>query len=302
MNGARLFLSLLVVSFPAAALTLVRRTGRPKEWAVVDAICLGAGFVLLEASLIHASLPLVFTLLGQDELAAACKALGGHLFGAAPAFGAAAGSLAILIAVRTVTVVVWTVRNQVEVRRSAAMVANVPIAGQRTALLPLPGHSALAVPGANPLVLLSADLVHLLGRRELTAVVRHEAAHLHHHHVRFLLLGAGVASGLWFLPWMPRCMDSLRLGLERWADEEASQGSLQRRRDVRAALAKLAGAGPSRWAHDRIKALEGSGVQTGSARGWRTAVSAIVPLALGLAITLGLHFVQLMHVVEAAPH
>lgn len=296
MNGARLLLSLLLVALPAAALPAVRRTRRPRPWALIVSVSLGAGFVLFEASLIHAALPLGLTLLGLDRLAEVCRALGGHLFGDPAPFSAFAGLLAVLIGGRAVRGALLTVRANSKLRRDAAEENATPIAGTPSVVLPLRHRWAVAIPGGTPQIVLSSTLVKSLDRQELDAVVRHEVAHLEHHHVRFLLLGAAVNSGLWFLPWRRRANTALRLALERWADESASARSDEARAHVRSALSKLASLAPSTLASYRIKALEPFGPDRVAGRewAWPTAASATVPLAFALAVTLILHLRQVI--------
>jgi hypothetical protein len=159
----------------------------------------------------------------------------------------------------------------------------------------------MAVPGGSPPVLLSSFLTAELEHQELTAVVRHEMAHLQHHHVRFLLLGAAVSEGLRFLPWVGRSMASLRLALELWADESASVRSLEGRSEVRSALMKLNSISPSGSASDRLTALDEARHHGdhGHEWGWPTAASAAVPLVLGLSVTLASHLMQVVHVASS---
>lgn len=298
MNAFRLVMSLLLVALPAAALPLVRKTRKPKWWAIVLTASLGAGFVLIEASLVHASLPAIFALMGMEELAAACRALGGHLFGATPLFAAIALVVAISSAIKAVLGGLDTLRIHASLRRGAARADRTAIGGHETALMPMSSRWALALPGRSPQILISDNLAATLQAPELSAVVRHEAAHLRHHHIRFLLLGTVVGSGLWFLPWIRRATRALTLTLERWADDEASAGSSERRDQVRSALRKLAQLAPSALASDRITALENDTDRQGVAvLSWSAAASAVIPLALLLALTLIHH---LMQVIEAA--
>lgn len=301
MNGARLVLSLLLVGLPAILLPAVRRTRRPRALAIISSASLGAGFVLVELSLIHAALPLTFTLLGLDRLAAACRVLGGHLFGDPAPFGAFAGLLAITIGVNACRGVLRSLRVGAELRRGVSGGVVTTVGGQPASILPLGQRWAVAVPGGSPPVLLSSFLATELDRQELTAVVRHEMAHLKHHHVRFLLLGAAVSEGLRFLPWVGRSMASLRLALELWADESASVRSSERRSEVRSALMKLNSISPSGSASDRLNALdeERHHGDHGHEWGWPTAASAAVPLVLGLSVTLASHLMQVVHVASS---
>lgn len=300
MNGTRIVLSLLLVAFPALALPVVRRTRNPKSWAVVLTASLGAGFVLVEASLIHSALPAIFSLLAMDELAAACRALGGHLFGATPAFAAVAAVVATSSGVRAALGGMRTVRIHSSLRLGMTQATRTAIGGHEAALVPLPNRLAMALPGPSPQILISDTLVTQLPRAELNAVVRHEAAHLRNHHLRFLLLNTVVGSGLWFLPWIGRATKTLMLALERWADEEASSGSSAEREQVRSALRKLSDLAPSALAGDRISALETTGGEEAAVLSWSAAAWTVVPLALALSWTLARHLLQVIEVASAA--
>lgn len=293
MNGARLLVSVALIGFPALVLPLVRSSRHPREWARVLALSLGSGFVLVEASLIHAALPLILDSVGLRELAEACRTMGGHLFGGAPWFEATAVVVAVTVGVQAGRGIGRTVRTNSMLRRGTRTGIARVIADHQTVLMPLQQRWAVALPGATPKVLISPSLVGALEPLELDAVVRHEAAHLTHHHARFLLLGTAVTEGLWFVPWRRRSATALGLALERWADEAAS-GSTEDRTLVRSAIRKLASFAPSAFARDRIAAL-GPEAQVGHGDwGWATAASATAPLALALMVTLILHLAHLI--------
>lgn len=301
MNGTRLAMSLVLVAIPALAFPIVRKTGRPKWWAILLTASFGAGFVLLEVSLIHAALPVVFTLLGLRQLAAACRSLGGHLFGANPEFAGVALALAVTSGVGAIRGARATLRMHASLRIGSDRSDHLAVGGHDTILVPFSGAAALALPGASPRILVSESLVAALEARELSAVVRHEAAHLDHHHATFMIMGNLVRSGLWFVPWIRRSARSLTLALERWADEEASSESEDRRESIRSALRKLSQFSPSPMAGDRITALgAGTGHRARAALGWSAAASAVLPLAFALVFTLVNHLIQVIHVAGAA--
>lgn len=294
MNGVRLLVSLALVGVPALVLPAVRSTRHPRKWAGILAISLGSGFVLFEASLIHATLPLALAAIGLRQLAEACRTMGGHLFGGAPWFEATAGLTAAVVGIRAVRAVARTVRTNTVLRRGLSGGAATVIADHQAVVMPLKKPWAVALPGARPHVLLSVSLVDALEPPELDAVVCHELAHLTHHHARFLLLATAVHEGLWFLPWRRRSAVAFRLALERWADESASASGSEARARVRSAVRKLASLVPSVLAHDRIAALGPRARAHRPEWGWATAASATAPLAIGLAATLILHLIHLL--------
>lgn len=78
---------------------------------------------------------------------------------------------------------------------------------------------ALAVPGHHGGVLVSRGLMRLLNREELQVVFRHEHAHLRHRHHLYSTLTALSAA---LFPPLHTLHQSLRLALERWADEDTA--------------------------------------------------------------------------------
>lgn len=300
MNGARLLVSLLLLAVPALVHPLVPRARYPARWAVLIALLLGGGFVLLELSLVHASLPLVFELLGLPAMAAACRSLGGHLLGAPPVFSAFTGMLALGIslgALRSAHRVADAQRRLL--RCSEAVGSSLTIGGIEVVSVPVTDATALAVPGSPPTVMVSQGLISSLGAHQLAAVVRHEQAHLRRRHAPLVLLGAAVSGGLAFLPWMRVSERSLRLALERWADDEAAVGGEDYRRQVAAALRKVVelAVGATELLEAR---LHPGGLSGGAAGvevwGWRSVVAGVLPLVVGLAVTLVIHLADVARV------
>ncbi|MDA2813436.1 M56 family metallopeptidase [Nocardiopsis sp. RSe5-2] len=78
---------------------------------------------------------------------------------------------------------------------------------------------AMAVPGRRGGVMLSRGLLRMLGRDQLSVVLRHEHAHLRHRH--HVYAAAGALAAALFPPLAP-VHRRLRFDLERWADEEAA--------------------------------------------------------------------------------
>jgi len=98
---------------------------------------------------------------------------------------------------------------------------------------------AFSAGGRPPQVVVSQRLVDILADDELAAVLRHELAHVHHRHERYLLLARVVEQSLWLLPFVRRSTGALRCALERWADEAAAGGARRGRESVRAALVRV---------------------------------------------------------------
>jgi beta-lactamase regulating signal transducer with metallopeptidase domain len=113
------------------------------------------------------------------------------------------------------------------------------IDGYRVVELPLQRPFAVSFDDGQPTIVISTGLLELLSADEITAVVRHEAAHLRHHHQR-LHAAARLISPLLVLPGIRRSSAALNLSVERWADEDACTGSPTIRVALRTSLLRLA--------------------------------------------------------------
>ncbi|GAA1439138.1 M56 family metallopeptidase [Nocardiopsis tropica] len=100
---------------------------------------------------------------------------------------------------------------------------------------------AVAVPGHHGGVLVSRGMMRMLSREELQVVFRHEHSHLRHGHHVYTVLGAFSAA---VFPPLNSLHSSLRLALERWADEDAAAATGDREL-VAQTIARVALAAPA---------------------------------------------------------
>ena len=103
-------------------------------------------------------------------------------------------------------------------------------------MLPTDHVVAFSVCGKTSQVVISQGLLEALRPEEVEAVVRHEAAHLHHGHQRLLLLAGSLEAALPLGRILRRSTAALRTGLERWADEFAAGHAGSSRAVLRRAL------------------------------------------------------------------
>lgn len=254
---------------------------------------------MIAVGLLAMSVPTLLELVGAHQLAAVCRRLIHDLFAGGHVGGAVAGVLLSVLAFRSI--IGW--RHLRRWRRSALIEAWVgdhrKLDGFELVVVPTRERVALTVGGKERQVVVSEGMVAALAEVELTMVIRHEVAHLVGGHDRHLGFGAVVEAALGWLPRVRSSVQVLRLGTERWADEQAAGTDPAARRVLSSALLAAAGCRPQpgtaglggvEMAAERLKALEavpsspesprwlrlGAGlVGTAAASVWLTSLAAI---------------------------
>lgn len=235
--------ALALLALPGVVEGLGRRLA-PSEWARLCIAALAGGALLLELALVLRAAPAVLRALGVPALASACERLLGPLtVGGAPV-GWVAGLGAAAIA--TTAAVIWGGQRGMRRRVLSELWLGVEqeVAGHNVVVIPVPQPLALSLDGQAAVIVLSDGLLASLEPAQIAAVVRHEAAHLAHHHQRLVSIGGVVSGALGWLPLVRSSTVALGLAVERWADEDATAGSQTGRFAVRDALLRLTGADP----------------------------------------------------------
>jgi len=227
-----------LLALPGCARPLGRRLP-PAEWAKLCAGLLLAGGVALEAGLVVVGGPTALRLAGMKGVADLCEHLLGALAPGGTPLGMAAAMTALLLAVAAGRSLVRARHSRRVLRVEPGLGWHVEWCGHDLVVLPSEELVAFSAGGRPPQVVVSQRLVDILADHELAAVLRHELAHVHHRHERYLLLARVVEQSLWLLPFVRRSTGALRCALERWADEEASGGARRGRESVRAALVRV---------------------------------------------------------------
>jgi len=288
-----------VVAFGWGLLALPGLTRRhlsrlhPAQWSRLTAWAIGMGAGLVAVGLLAMSAPTLFEGIGAHHLAAFCRRLihdllaGGHVGG-----GIAGGFLAVLC---FRAVAGW--RRLRRGRRSA--VIEPWVGDHRTedhyefVVIPASEPIALTVGGSARQVIVSDGLVEGLSEDELMMVLRHEIAHLRGRHHRFLVAAAVVEATFGWLPLVSSSAQAMRLGVERWADEEAAGPDPRARRTLGTALMAAAGCRPQpgvagfgdvEMAVERLKALETTPPAAPSGW-WYPVVGVVTTTATSLAVT-----------------
>ncbi len=239
-----MIIALAAITLALAAMPgLLRPLGRrlhPADWARSVAVSFTAALVLWELTLLFLAAPVVLRAAGAHELAAACARMVGRLVPGSRWVGWPASVGAVILP--------WIVLMGVRRARSAQRaLAEIALVGRRTVLA---GHEVVVVDDARALavsvdayggvVVVSRALVEQLDPDELSAVVRHELAHLDHRHHRLLQLAAAAECAFGYLPGARSGVDSLRCAIERWADEDAAGDDSRVRGSTRRALVGVA--------------------------------------------------------------
>ena len=236
-------MSFLVVAVAASTLLVLpaatQRLGHrlaPAEWTWLAALALAAGAGLLELALVLRSVPAVLDAAGVDAVADACTRVFRPLLSGGPLVSWAAAAAAVLLAVTGTVAAGRGRRLRSRLAADLWLGDRVCIAGHDVVVLPVDPPLAASFETPEPVIVVSRGLIDRLPTAELDVVVLHEAAHLAHRHQRLLTLTDVVAPVLGRLPVIRRSLAAVRLAVERWADEEASAGSPERRAALRRSL------------------------------------------------------------------
>lgn len=228
----------------------VGRCLHPAEWARLCMVAVTGGALVLEGAALLYAAPTLATSFGVPGLAALCERMLGHLAMGGPVAGWAATGVAVVLP--TLAVLGWS-RARSATRRARIepwLGCHHDHDGHRLVVLPTPRLLAVSVPaggwrGAGQIVV-SEGLVDSLTPCELDAVLCHEAAHLRHAHHRYLAAAAAVDQAFVWFPLARRSTATVRVALERWADEEAAaSGDRAVVRDALLTVTRTLVAGPA---------------------------------------------------------
>jgi hypothetical protein len=220
VNLVLLGAGLLLVLLPGLAEGASRQV-RPAEWARLAVCATWLGLRSVQIGLLLTASPTVLRSAGVESVADTCHRVFGPVIpGPAVAWISAAAFVALTVGTRTMRARAHGEQHQAHIE---------PWLGRHEAVddteivvLPTDRILAYATPGRPPQVVVSEGLAQALADDEMSAVIRHEQAHLRHHHNRHLVLATAVEGTLGWLPGVRRSARALRLSLERWADEAAA--------------------------------------------------------------------------------
>lgn len=230
-----LLAAVALLALPGAARRFGRRL-QPSEWSWFCAGVLLAGALMLELSLVLYATPTALRALGVHHLADMCERAMGALLPGGAILGWPAAGLALAFPIRLLLAGHRTRQLQAGAHIEPCLGHHRPVDGYDLVVLPTDHVMAFSVAGTASQVVISEGLVQALHPEEVEAVVRHEAAHLHHGHQRLLLLAGSLDDTLPLGRIVRRSTAALRTGLERWADELAAGHAGSSRAVLRRAL------------------------------------------------------------------
>ncbi len=236
MNLALLAAGAALLIVPAWTAPLGRRL-LPRDWARLTAASLWIGLLTVRLGLLATAAPTLLRAAGVHALAAAChEALGPSTPGGA--VSGWAGAIALVVVQTRILRAHRRSRSQLRACRVEPWLGrHHDERGSELVIVPAPQPVAYAVGGPVPQVVVSEGLVQVLTPDELTAVIQHERCHLRYGHHRYMQVGLAVDAAFGDLPVVRRSTTTLRLAVERWADEAAADQTC--RATLRRALEKV---------------------------------------------------------------
>ncbi len=210
----------LVVLPGVAAPSAIRL--RPSEWTRLNLGALGLGLLAVQVGLVLTAAPTVVRSVGFGAVADACHRLLSPIAPAAPIAGWMSAIAALALGLKASGAGRRARRRQRAARIDDWLGEHDTMPGATLVVLPSAAVVAYATPGRSPQIVLSRSLVERLSLDECAAVVRHELAHLRNRHHRALTLASAVDAALGWFPGVGASTATLRLSIERCADEEAA--------------------------------------------------------------------------------
>ena len=218
MNVVALVAALVLFVLPKA-LTGSGLRMRPRDIAILCAVCVGGGAALTHLALASAGALAVVIAVAGDGTEMELRAVSAHV---APG-GQAVRTTSLFLATLQLVLGLRTVMRIRSLRLRAAVGADV---GDRQTVdevevVVLSASDPVAVANSHGQIIVSDTLLEALDAHEAAVMVRHEAAHFRLRHHRLLALAA-IAEAT-----MPRLLTRfavrmLRQSIERWADDEAA--------------------------------------------------------------------------------
>jgi Zn-dependent protease with chaperone function len=224
------------------------------EWTPLATAAFIVGALAVEVALVLAATPAIASVVAEPALVDRCRGALSPLATDPSPLSWAAAALAVTFAVRALRRGARSFTRARCTRVEPWLGEHESCHGFDLVVLPTERLVAFGVPGSRRQVVISHGLVRGFEPAQVEAVIGHEAAHLRLHHSRVLVVLAAIEGAFGWVSAVGRSADTLRAGLETWADEEAGSRDDATRRSLCQALAGVVGgAGVT---SDRVQRLE----------------------------------------------
>lgn len=217
----------------------LRRLGRridPSRWAFACLVALVAGAATIGGTLMVVALPVVLDAVGEAAAAEECRQMFDITLPATPT----AGWVALGVSTWLVTCGRRHWRRATRTQRATVVEPGIGehrnLGRHELVVLPCAEMLAFSAPGHPGQVLISQGLTRQLDAAALDVIIHHEVAHLDARHALWLRAAASLDAMFAALPTVASSISSLRLALERWADEVAVRAGNGNRTRVSEAL------------------------------------------------------------------
>ena len=217
---------------------------RPAPWSRLYAISLVLGMTALLIGLLLHAAPVLAALAHPDDPSATDDVIAHLSPGGVP--GAMTSSvLAVLLAYRLARGILRLHQGRRLSRAAPDLGTHLRRTSHDLVVLPLSTSVAYSIGGKPSQVIVSEELVERLAPAELAALVGHEQAHLLNGHHHYLAVAALVEQAVGLVPLVRTGTMSLRVAIERWADEDAAGKDVARRALLRQAMLRAAHRDPA---------------------------------------------------------
>lgn len=255
------FAGIALLSLPGAAKRWLRPI-HPARAVALTRLALVGGIVLVVSGLVTMVAPTLLEDVGAHHLVGICRRVLHDVLSLGHPGGFAALMALVVISVRMVSAVCRTNAAQRAVRLEPWIGRHRRFGHYRIVVVDRPEPIAAA---ARDQIIVSSSLEDMLNSEQFDMLLRHEAAHVEAKHHRHLTAAAALDSVFGWLRPIGASLAALRLGLERWADEEAVGTDPKKREILSSALSTvamtqpapgLAGFSHSNMVSERILALK----------------------------------------------
>lgn len=227
-----------LIGLPAVVRRLKHQPS-PSERAKLEMTSLVVGIGSLVAALCLCSLPVLLDLAGLEPAGLGSR----HFFPG----GQAAGWLSLVVLgfllVSGIRALVRHLKASRSIVRDLRLGTTAEVAGVRVHVIPVNDPLAIALPRDGGVIVLSQGVIDRLDRHQLEVVVRHEQAHIRHHHHVYLIVADVVDRFFGLAPFVRTSTNALRLAVEQWADDEAVVSTGDRQL-ISGAMRRIAGLPP----------------------------------------------------------